>query len=290
MGAITSLVRRALPAIGAIAFLLLLWEGYKWMGGRTGDEWPFTSWGLPVSTDDLTMPHLSEIWGTLWDPVQRGRDEVLAVFLLKSAWFTLREAALGFAVGAIVGGLLAVVMLRWPMAEKGLVPWINISQTVPLIALAPIVVTWARGTFLGDTQAVALIASYLTFFPVAVNALKGLQSPDPADVELMRSYASSWRDTLFKLRIPAARPYLFPAFKLAATLSVVGAIVGEISAGVKGGLGRVILDFASRYSTGPARLYAAVLGAAFLGLAVFALVELAERYALRHSRTSGATT
>jgi len=113
---------------------------------------------------------------------------------------------------------------------------------------------------------------------------------DPADVELMRSYASSWRDTLFKLRIPAARPYLFPAFKLAATLSVVGAIVGEISAGVKGGLGRVILDFASRYSTGPARLYAAVLGAAFLGLAVFALVELAERYALRHSRTSGATT
>lgn len=265
----------------------MLWEAYKWLGQQTGDEWPFTSWGLPVATDDLTMPHLSEIWNTLWDPVQRGRDEVLAVFLLKSAWFTLREAAMGFAVGAIVGAALAVVMLRWPMAERGLVPWINISQTVPLIALAPIVVTWAKGTFLSDTQAVALIASYLTFFPVAVNALKGLQSPADADIELMRSYASSWRDTLFKLRVPAARPYLFPAFKLAATLSVVGAIVGEISAGVKGGLGRVILDFASRYSTGPARLYAAVLGAALLGLTVFALVNAAERFVLRHDRVAG---
>ena len=93
----------------------------------------------------------------------------------------------------------------------------------------------------------------------------------------MRSYASSWTAILWKVRLPAARPFLFPAFKLAATLSVVGAIVGEISAGVRGGMGRAILDFAGRYSTGPAKVYAAVIGAGLLGLFVFALVNAAER-------------
>ncbi|MDH3706897.1 MAG: ABC transporter permease subunit [Acidimicrobiia bacterium] len=260
----------------ALVAIIALWEGYKWMGQQTGDTWPGTDWGLPVPTDDLTMPPAGDIWASLWEPVQRGRDQTLASFLVESAWFTLREAALGFVIGSVVGLALAVVMLRFRSAERGLLPWVNISQTIPLIALAPIVVTWARTTWLSDTQAVALIAAYLTFFPVAVNGLRGLQSPAAADVELMRSYAAPWRTTLLKVRFPAARPYLFPAFKLAATLSVVGAIVGEISSGVKGGLGRVVLDFASRYSTGPEKLYAAVLAAAGLGLVVFGLVSAAE--------------
>ncbi|MEO1063496.1 MAG: ABC transporter permease [Actinomycetota bacterium] len=271
----------ALAAVLGLAAVVALWEGYKWVGQQTDDRWPGTGLGLPVRTDDLTMPHAVDIWNTLWEPVQRGRDQTLASFLLDSAWFTLREAALGFLIGSVLGLLLAVVMLRFRSAEHGLLPWINVSQTVPLIALAPIVVTWARGTWMTDTQAVALIAAYLTFFPVAVNGLRGLQSPAAADVELMRSYAASWWHTLVKLRLPASRPYLFPAFKLAATLSVVGAIVGEISAGVRGGLGRVILEFFSRYSTGPPRLYAAVLAAGLLGLFVFGLVGAAERLLLR---------
>ncbi len=234
-----------------------------------------------VGVNDLKMPPVSEIAGTFFEPVQRGRSEILAVFLLKSAWFTLKEAAIGFVVGTVVGLGLAVAMLRSQFLDRGLGPWINISQTVPLIALAPIVVTWGRTTFLSDVQAVSLIAAYLTFFPVAVNGLAGLKSPDPEAVELMRSYAAPWGKTLLRLRLPAARPYLFPAFKLAATLSIVGAIVGEISAGVPGGLGRVILDFASRYSTGPERLYAAVLAAGLLGLFVFGLTNLAERIAMR---------
>ncbi|MGI9621264.1 MAG: ABC transporter permease, partial [Acidimicrobiales bacterium] len=247
-----------LIALIAVAAVVALWEGYKWMGQQTGDTWPGTNWGLPVPTDDLTMPHASEIWGSLWGPVQRGSDQTLAAFLVESAWFTFKEAALGFMIGVVVGLALAVLMLRASWVERGLLPWINISQTIPLIALAPIVVTWARTTWLSDTQAVALIAAYLTFFPVAVNGLRGLHSPATADTELMRSYAATWRQTLIKVRFPAARPYLFPAFKLAATLSVVGAIVGEISSGVRGGLGRVVLDFASRYSTAPEKLYAAV--------------------------------
>lgn len=273
--------RTALAAGVTVVLLVAAWEGYRWMSDRTGGTWPGTDRGLPVRGDDLTMPPAIDVWDILWEPVQRGRDQVLASFLLDSALFTLRSAALGLVIGVVVGMALAVAMLRFRSAEDGVLPWINISQTVPLIALAPLVVTWGRQNGLGDTQAVALIAAYLTFFPVAVNGLRGLQSPAAADVELMRSYAAPWRATLVKLRLPAARPYLFPALKLAATLSIVGAIVGEISAGVRGGLGRVILDFSSRYSTSPPRLYAAVLFAALLGLAVFAAVTLLERLALR---------
>ncbi|MEM9655054.1 MAG: ABC transporter permease subunit [Actinomycetota bacterium] len=274
------LVRPLMIAAVLIGFAAL-WEGYKLLGGATDGNWPGTSTELPVGPDDLTMPHTWTIIGALLDPVRRGSDETLALFLLKSAWFTFREAAIGFLVGAGVGLGLALVMLRSRFLDRGLVPWINISQTVPLIALAPIVVTWGRTTFLSDVQAVSLIAAYLTFFPVAVNGLAGLKSPDPASLELMRSYAASWWSTLFKLRLPAARPYLFPAFKLAATLSVVGSIVGEISAGVSGGLGRVILDFAGRYTTGPEKLYAAVLAAGLLGLFVFSLATTVERRLVR---------
>ncbi len=278
-------------AVGAVALALVvvIWEGYKWVGTSWGGTWPGTSRELPVAPDDLTMPHVHEIVGTLFDPVQRNSDETLAMFLLKSAGFTLREAAMGFVVGVGVGIVLAVAMLRSNWLDRGLVPWINISQTVPLIALAPLVVTWGRSTFLNDTQMVALIAAYLSFFPVSVNTLAGLKSPDPAALELMRSYAAPWHRVLIELRFPAARPYLFPALKLAASLSVVGAIVAEISAGVKGGLGRVILDFATRYSTAPERLYAGVIAAGLLGLFVFALMNLAERLVIREPAAEGVT-
>lgn len=281
MTQLSGLARQLVAVAVAMAGLIALWEGYKWMGSVTDDQWPLTNVDLPVGSDDLTMPHTVDIWNALWDPVQRGDSDMLAVFLIKAAWFTLKEAALGFVLGTAIGLGLAVIMLRFKVAERGILPWVNISQTVPLIALAPIVVTWGRTNGWGDLLSVALISTYLTFFPVAVNGLKGLQSPAPADIELMRSYAAPWSKTLFKVRFPSARPYLFPAFKLAATLSVVGAIVGEISAGVRGGLGRVILDFASRYSTGPPKVYAAVLGAGLLGLAVFGLVSAAERFFVR---------
>ena len=254
----------------ALVVVAACWELYKAIGESTG-------WTMPVATNDLIMPHSWDIVAAFGEPVQRGSSEVLAVFLVKAAWFTLKEAALGFLAGTILGLTLAVLMLRSPFLDRGLVPWINVSQTIPLIALAPLVVTWGRNSFLSDTQSVALIAAYLTFFPVAVNGLAGLKSPESASLELMRSFAAPWHKTLFLLRFPAARPYLFSASKLAATLSVVGAIVGEISAGLKGGLGRVIFDFAIRYTTGPERVYASVIAAGLLGLFVFALTNTVER-------------
>ena len=277
-------LRVAMTVLAAIVLLFGMWEGYKWFGQQTGDYWPGTSIELPASTDDLTMPHAMDIANELFEEVRDGRARLpLFLFLLKKGWFTLQEAAIGFTLGLTVGLGLAILMLRWRVAERGLLPWINVSQTIPLIALAPIVVTWGRQQDLPDMLSISLIAAYLTFFPVAVSALRGLQSPDSAHVELMRSYAAPWRTTLVKLRLPAARAYLFPALKIAATLSVVGAIVGEISIGTKTGLGRAILEYAQRYAVSPERLYASVIGAAALGLLVFGLVSLAEWIVVRRT-------
>ena len=278
-------LRTAFTVIVTLVLFVLLWEGYKWMGQQTEDHWPGTQFGLPVSTDDLTMPHASDIFNELTDEIRAGRETLpMTVYLAKKAAFTFLEAAIGFSLGVIVGLLLAIFMLRWRFAERGFLPWINVSQTVPVIALAPIVVTWARLQGYPDMVGISLIATYLTFFPVAVSGLRGLQSPDSSDVELMRSYAASWSSTLIKLRLPAARPFLFPAFKLAATLSVVGSIVGEISIGTKTGLGRAILDFAQRYAVWPERLYSSVIAASLLGLFVFGLVNAAEWLVIKRGR------
>ena len=277
-------LRVAMTVLVAVVLLFGMWEGYKWIGQQTGDYWPGTSIELPASTDDLTMPHAMDIADELFEEVRDGRARLpLFLFLLKKGWFTLQEAAIGFTLGLTVGLSLAILMLRWRVAERGLLPWINVSQTIPLIALAPIIVTWGRQQDLPDMLSISLIAAYLTFFPVAVSALRGLQSPDSAHVELMRSYAAPWRTTLVKLRLPAARAYLFPALKIAATLSVVGAIVGEISIGTKTGLGRAILEYAQRYAVSPERLYASVIGAAVLGLLVFGLISLAEWIVVRRT-------
>ena len=277
-------LRVAMTVLAAVVLLFGMWEGYKWIGQQTGDYWPGTSIELPASTDDLTMPHAMDIADELFEEVRDGRARLpLFLFLLKKGWFTLQEAAIGFTLGLTVGLSLAILMLRWRVAERGLLPWINVSQTIPLIALAPIIVTWGRQQDLPDMLSISLIAAYLTFFPVAGSALRGLQSPDSAHVELMRSYAAPWRTTLVKLRLPAARAYLFPALKIAATLSVVGAIVGEISIGTKTGLGRAILEYAQRYAVSPERLYASVIGAAVLGLLVFGLISLAEWIVVRRT-------
>jgi NitT/TauT family transport system permease protein len=126
-----------------------------------------------------------------------------------------------------------------------------------------------------------VIATYLTFFPVTVNALRGLMSPGHLPLELMRSYAASDRSTLLKLRFPASVPYLIPALKLAATASVVGAIVGEISAGLRGGLGRLIIDYAQQYLTDPERLYCAVIAAGVLGILFVGLIDVLDRVLMR---------
>lgn len=261
-----------------------LWEGYKALGDATGGTFPFTTTRLPVRTDDRSMPHVWQIFQALAEPAQRGREQTLALLLARSALVTFREAVVGFGAGSLIGFGLGLLFVRSPLAERGLMPWVVASQTVPLIAIAPMVVLWAGQARLPAWVPVAAIAAFLSFFPVTINTVRGLRSPPPTASELFRSYAAAPRQEFFKLRVPAALPYLFTGLKVAAGASVVGTIVGELPSNLRDGLGRQLLTFAYYYISGPEKLYGAVLFSALLGIVFVALVALIERVVIPPAR------
>jgi NitT/TauT family transport system permease protein len=279
-------VRRALFALAGVAAFVLLWEGYKAVGSPDGT----VLFGVRVlpRADDLSMPHLWTVLQRLGRPELTGGRPVWIVVLHACA-FTLGVTAVGFMAGAVVGLLLAVLMQRFRIVERGLLPYVILSQTVPLVALAPLIAGWSGNLSIGgvpwpDWLTVAVIAAYLAFFPVAVGMLRGLQSPATSGVELMHSYAAGWWRTLLKLRLPASLPYLFPALRLAGAAAVVGAVVGEISTGTRGGIGRLIIEYSREATSDPAKVYTAMLGAALLGLCVAGVVSLLELPLMRHRR------
>jgi NitT/TauT family transport system permease protein len=271
---------RWLRSLGGFLIILLvlagLWEGYKLLGG--------TGLPLPVRADDRSMPHLWDIVRSTFAPARRGSEETLGWVLAKASFVTLREAVVGFLAGSLIGLSLGLLFVRSPLAERGLMPWVIASQTVPLLAIAPMVVLWAGKYRLPLWIPIAALAAFLSFFPVTVNTIRGLRSPSPSAAELFRSYAATSTQEFRKLRIPAALPYLFTALKVAAAASVVGTIVGELPSGLPDGLGRQLLTFSYYYSSGPEKLYAAVLFAVLLGLTFVAIVALVERLVIPPAR------
>ena len=253
--------------------LWALWEGYKWLWESTGWTWPF-------AVDDLTVPHLHSIVLQLGEPTSTGDD--LWLYLLHAALFTAKSAAVGFAIGAVVGFVLGVVLAQFDVLRRGVMPYVVASQTIPILALAPILVRGLgsvsiNGSPPADWVRVSVIAAYLTFFPVTVNTLRGLRSADPWARELMHSYAARGWTILWKLEVPSALPYIFTALKIAATASVVGAIIGEQTASISNGLGGAILNFNQYYVLEPTNLWATNVYAALLGISFFLLVLLAEK-------------
>jgi NitT/TauT family transport system permease protein len=254
-----------------------LWELYKLIGPVDGGT--VFGWRVIPKASDRAMPHTWDMVARLLEPENRSGGSPIAVTVAGYSWYTLRLAAAGLAIGGVVGIGLAVLMARWRIASRAILPWVIMSQTVPLIALAPQVVSWSGKIDLLGWEwprwaSVCALAAFLSFFPVAVGTLKGLTSVPAASLELMDTYAVPWRVTLVKLRFPAAVPFIIPSLKLAATLSVVGVIVSEISTGIRGGIGRAVISY-QQASTGDAeKIYAAVFGAAALGLALFGSVVL----------------
>ena len=279
--------RRVTLFIAFGAAILFLWEAVKWVGGV---PWRFENvfgsgtnffhdppfrWAFAT---DLNLPHWFEIAGALLAPVQRNQDQSLLQFLLGASFYTWREAALGFLVGALLGLLLATLFVHYGLLERAFVPYVVASQTIPIVALAPMIV-FAFGP---SVTSVVVIATYLTFFPVTIAMIRGLRSPDPRALELMRSYAASKWQIYRHVRFPASLPYLFTALKIAATASIVGAIIGEGPGGIPDGLGRAIINFNQQYISGPEKLWATILVSSLLGIAFFLLIVIAERYALRN--------
>ncbi len=282
--------RRLRPVIGfftVLVLLLIAWEVVKAIGG---DRWHIDSLlGTGIVIDftppfhfafatDVKLPHTWDIAAEFVALDNAGTTTLER--LARAALFTLRNAAIGFTLGTTLGLGLAIVLVHVRMLERSLVPIIVASQTIPIIAIAPLIVIGLKADWFG----VAIVATYLTFFPVTIAALRGLRAYDPRAMELMRSYAASRGAILRKLRLPASRPYLFTGFRIAAPAAVVGSIVGELPSLIQDGLARQIITGMQYYSLNAEYLWAAIVVSSILGIGVYVLVASVEMFALRHER------
>jgi len=285
-------LRRVVLFVVSLLLVAVVWEVYKAIGPADGGK--IFGWKLLPRSNDNAMPHVWEMLSRYADPELRGSSRAIWRVVLAGAWFSFRLALVGFFIGTVLGLLLAILMARFKVAERGILPYLVVSQTVPLIALAPLVVSWGGKLEIFGWEwprwlSASVLGGFLAFFPVAVGGLRGLTSPPAASVELMNSYAASWTQTLFKLRFPSAVPFIVPALKLAASSAVIGVVVAEISTGLKGGIGRLIIEYAREATSDPAKVFTAVFGAALLGLAMSGFVTLADIYMMRN-RPKEATT
>ncbi len=258
-------VRRWLPIVVILLCLGLAWEAAKLLG----------------NISDQKLPHLADIATQFTVRTRGGRGPIWAVAMLQNAAATLGEAFAGFVLGSTLGCALAVAFAASGLLERGCMPYVVGSQTVPILAIAPMVVVGMGRMGAPSWLAKAVVAAFLTFFPVTIGMLRGLRATPPDALQLMRSYAAKPTQVFFKLRLPAALPYLFTSLKVAATASVIGAIVAELPAGSQRGIGVAIINAAQYYNSRPPALYATILVAAAVGLFCYGVVALAERLVMK---------
>jgi NitT/TauT family transport system permease protein len=247
--------RIALAWLAFVLGIFVVWEGAKALG----------------IASDLALPHIWTILGAFVEPAQRN-GLPLGVILAGQALATFREALIGFVVGAVLGLGLGIAFVHSRLAERAFVPYVVASQTVPILAISPLIVVATKAGWLSVT----IVSAYLTFFPVTIAALRGLRAADPRAFELMRSYAADRRQVLWRLRLPTSVPYLFAALRVAAASSVIGAIVGELPSGISDGLGSALLNYNQYYTQGPERLWATIVMCSILGLSFVGLIRLVE--------------
>ena len=270
---------RIVPVAVVLAALLIVWYAAalpmnsglpSFPAGGTLTERFIAAWALerPV----LPAPHqvVQALWAaTVETPVSSPRS------LVFHSAITLSSTLLGFAFGAVLGMALAVGIVHVRTLEKSLLPWLIASQTIPILAIAPIVVVALGAAGITGLVPKALISMYLSFFPVAIGMVKGLTSPEPMLLDLIRTYSAGRAQTLLRLRLPAAVPYLFASLKVAVAISLVGAIVGELPTGGTFGLGARLLS--GSYYGQTIQIWAALFAAAILAAGLVQMVALAER-------------
>jgi NitT/TauT family transport system permease protein len=278
-----SALARIVPVAAMLAALLAVWYAAtlpmnsglpSFPAGGTLPERFVAAWSLdrPV----LPAPHqiVAALWATTVEmPVSSPRS------LVFHGWATLSSTLLGFALGAVLGMALAIGIVHVRTLQRSLMPWLIASQTIPILAIAPIVVVALGAVGITGLVPKALISMYLSFFPVAIGMVKGLTSPEPMLLDLIRTYSASRVQTLLKLRLPAALPYLFASLKIAVAISLVGAIVGELPTGSSLGLGARLLS--GSYYGQTVQIWAALFAAAILAACLVQAVALAERLTAR---------
>jgi NitT/TauT family transport system permease protein len=224
----------------------------------------------------LPAPHqvLAELWDTTVNkPVTSKRS------LVYHAWVTLSATLLGFGLGTLLGVALAIGIVHNKAMDRSLMPWVIASQTIPILAIAPMIIVVLNAIGISGLLPKALISTYLSFFPIAVGMVKGLRSPEQIQLDLMRTYNASPSQLFWKLRWPASMPYLFTSLKVAIAISLVGAIVGELPTGAVEGLGARLL--AGSYYGQTVQIWSALFMAAGLAAVLVLIVGFAHSAVLR---------
>ncbi|TCN32549.1 ABC transporter permease [Sinorhizobium americanum] len=224
----------------------------------------------------LPAPHqvIAEIWDTTVNKAITSKRS-----LVYHAWITLSATLLGFGIGAALGVLLAVGIVHNRAMDRSLMPWVIASQTIPILAIAPMIIVVLNAIGIAGLLPKALISTYLSFFPVVVGMVKGLRSPETIQLDLMHTYNASAAQTFWKLRWPSSMPYLFTSLKVAVAISLVGAIVGELPTGAVAGLGARLL--AGSYYGQTVQIWAALFMAAALAAVLVMVVGFAHTAVLK---------
>ena len=274
--------QKLLPVLTIVAAIAVIWYGFTvylnahWQLDqyeKSATEWSMTDLVRDTMAHDrpvLPAPHqvVAEIWKTTVKKKVTSKRS-----LIYHSWITLSSTLLGFVMGTFTGMMLAIFIVENRAMDKSLMPWIITSQTIPILAIAPMIIVVLNAVGLSGLLPKALISSYLSFFPIAVGMVKGLRSPDPMLIDLMRTYNCSRWQLFFTLRLPSSVPYLFTSMKIAIAISLVGAIVGELPTGAVAGLGARLLS--GSYYGQTIQIWSALLTAATLAALLVIAVNIA---------------
>lgn len=277
-----------LPVATVLVVMIALWYAFavylnapfeRDQAQRAGTEIGFSTLVANTMQQDrpvLPAPHqvANELWKTVFVVKPSSKRS-----LVYHGWVTLSSTLLGFVLGSTLGVLLAVGIVHSTTLDKSLMPWIITSQTIPILAIAPMIIVVLNAIGISGLFPKAVISTYLSFFPVAVGMVKGLRSPDVMHLDLMRTYNASKNQVFWKLRWPSSMPFLFTSMQIAVAISLVGAIVGELPTGAVAGLGARLL--AGSYYGQTVQIWAALVLAAFMASILVGLVGIAATMAKR---------
>jgi NitT/TauT family transport system permease protein len=286
------LVERSAPVVTIVLALIAIWYVASLLmnlslvrDGFEREETPYTVSDLIAGTMSAERPLLPaphQVIVAFTDSVFGYAPSAPRSLVYHSA-VTLSATLLGFALGALLGIALALLIVHSHVLEKSLLPWIICSQMVPILALAPIFIVVLGAIGLQGLLPKSIISAYLCFFPITIGMVKGFTAPDPMQLDLMRTWSATPRQVLFKLRWPSAMPYLFASLKVAISISLIGAIVAELPTGAEAGIGARLL--AGSYYGQTIQIWSALLASAILASGLIGLVGLTERVVGRRMGT-----